>query len=221
VVDSAYAEFLENQIYAHYPNIEIRKVNDYIPKDTGFIGKLSLVKPYISPIKIYTDFKEKSEKESVDPFSSITGALQKGGKGDTKCIQIRFSPIADITWKDPKKIAIFTSPSPKWLKKVYLSKYALAWKIGLFPFLIFIKIILLVFRPHEHVEEVVSKEKNDPIERKISGFGFSVGINIGCFGTDAVTAKITIKETVSSLNIFSISGGNGFKLDGEVLSDIS
>lgn len=77
VVDSAYAEFLENQIYAHYPNVEIRKVDDYIPKEAGFIGKLTLVKPYIFPIKIYTDFKEKSEKESVDPFSSITSALQK------------------------------------------------------------------------------------------------------------------------------------------------
>lgn len=77
VVDSIYAEFLENQIYAHYPNIEIRKVEDYIPKDPGYIGKVTLVKPYVSPIKIYTDFKEKSEKESVDPFSSITSALQK------------------------------------------------------------------------------------------------------------------------------------------------
>lgn len=76
-VDSAYAEFLENQIYAHYPNIEIRKVEDYIPTDPGYIGKLSLAKPYVFPIKIYTDFKEKSEKESVDPFSSITSALQK------------------------------------------------------------------------------------------------------------------------------------------------
>ncbi len=77
VVDSGYAEFLENQIYAHYPNVEIRKVEEYIPKETGYIGKIALVKPYIFPIKIYTDFKEKSEKESVDPFSSITSALQK------------------------------------------------------------------------------------------------------------------------------------------------
>ena len=77
VVDSAYAEFLENQIYAHYPNIEIRKVEDYIPNGSGYVGKVGLVKTYLSPIKIYTDFKEKSEKESVDPFSSITSALQK------------------------------------------------------------------------------------------------------------------------------------------------
>ena len=129
VVDSVYAEFLENQIYAHYPNIEIHTVDDYIPTSIGYIGKLTLVKPYIFPIKIYTDFKEKSEKESVDPFSSITSALQKGGKNDTKIIQIRFSPLHDSAWKDPKKIAIITSDSPKWLKKMYLSKYALIWKI--------------------------------------------------------------------------------------------
>lgn len=77
VVDSVYAEFLENQIYAHYPNIEIRIASDYIEKNTGYVGNLELAKPYIFPIKIYTDFKEKTEKESVDPFSSITSALQK------------------------------------------------------------------------------------------------------------------------------------------------
>lgn len=71
-VDAPYAEFLENQIYSHYPNIEIHTAEEYIPKDQGYIGRLSLTKPYVFPIKIYTDFKEKSEKESVDPFSSIT-----------------------------------------------------------------------------------------------------------------------------------------------------
>lgn len=170
VVDSAYAEFLENQIYAHYPNIEIRKVDDYIPKDVGFIGKLGLVKPYVSPIKIYTDFKEKSEKESVDPFSSITSALQKGGKNDIKIIQVRFSPVHDTIWKDPKKIAIITSHYPKWLKKAYLSKYAIAWKIGLFPIMMLIKLVLLIVHPGGHTEEPGAKDKNDPIDRKLSGF---------------------------------------------------
>lgn len=205
IVDSAYAEFLENQIYAHYPNVEIRKVDEYIPKDVGFIGRLALVKPYIFPIKIYTDFKEKSEKESVDPFSSITGALQKGGKNDTKIIQVRFSPIIDAVWKDPKIITILTSHSPKWLKKAYLSKYGMAWKIGLSPFIGLMKLLLLIIRPHAHTEDTEIKDKNDPIDRKLAGFGYSVGISIGCFGSDSVTAKIAIKEAVSSLNIFSIS----------------
>lgn len=205
VVDEEYAEFLENQIYAHYPNVEIHKVNDYIPQENGFIGKLKLVKPYIFPIKIYTDFKEKSEKESVDPFSSITSALQKGGKNDIKLIQIRFSPIHDTAWKDPRKITILTSHYPKWLQKAYLGKYAIAWKIGLFPIMLLIKLGFLIVHPHENTEETVPKDKNDPIDRKLGGFGFSVGINIGCFGTDNVTSKVTIKEAVSSLNIFSIS----------------
>lgn len=227
-VDSAYAEFLENQIYAHYPNVEIRQVDDYLPPLTrgeerseggfGYIGKLSLVKDYISPIKIYTDFKEKSEKESVDPFSSITSALQKGGKDDIKLIQVRFSPVHDSAWKSPEKIRIVTSHYPKWLKKAYLSKYGLLWRIGLSPFMTIARLLLMLVRPHERKEEV-QKEKNDPIERKLANFGFAVGVSIGCFGTDAVTSRVTVKEAVSSLNIFSVSGGNGFKLDGEVRED--
>lgn len=220
-VDSAYAEFLENQIYAHYPNVEIRKVEEYIPESGGYVGKLSLIKDYISPIKIYTDFKEKSEKESVDPFSSITSALQKGGKDDIKLIQVRFSPIHDTAWKSPKKIAILTSHSPKWLKKAYLSKYGLLWKIGLSPFMALIKLVLAIVHPHKQAEETGAKDKNDPIDRKLASFGFSVGVSIGCFGTDNITSKITIKEAVSSLNIFSISGGNGFKLAGEVREDMT
>ena len=86
----------------------------------------------------------------------------------------------DSIWKDPKKIAIFTSHDPKWLQEAYLSKYALLWKIGFFPITTLIKLVLLVIRPHENATEA-PKDKNDPIDRKLASFGFSVGINIGCF----------------------------------------
>lgn len=63
---------------------------------------------------------------------------------------------------------------------------------------------MLVIHPHQEHQEVI-KDKNDPIDRKLASFGFSVGISVGCFGTDSITSKVTIKEAVSSLNIFSIS----------------
>lgn len=219
VVDSEYAEFLENQIYAHYPNIEIHTVTDYIPEETGYIGKLKLAKPYILPIKTYTDFKEKTEKEMIDPFSSITSALQKGNKNDTKLIQVRFTPVHDKSWKSSGKIAILKSHYPKWMKELLLSKYALLYKILFSPITLLVRFILLVVHHEEQAEAPEKKEKNDPIDKKLAGFGFRVGINIGCFGTDAITAKATVREAVSSLNIFSLPAGNTFKLGSEIVAD--
>lgn len=223
VVESKYAEFVENQIYAHYPNIEIRTVPDYLDGRPGFIGRIKLAKPYIAPIKIYTDFKEKTEKESIDPFSSITSALQKGDKNNTKVFQINFMPIHDSKWKDPKQIDVINSHYPKWVKELFLSQYGLAWKILFSPILLLVRFVSLVIHPGGHDEHDdkngKTKEKENPYERKLAGFGYACGINFGYFGSDAMTAKVTVRESVSSLNIFSIPGQNSFKLSGEILPD--
>lgn len=78
VVESKYRDLLEGQIYAHYPNVEIREIPDYLPQDTPIhFGEMKLLKGDYLPLKIYTDFKERTEKENIDPFSGITSALSK------------------------------------------------------------------------------------------------------------------------------------------------
>lgn len=112
---------LENQIYAHFPNVEISEVSDYLPTEKPFITEIGLLNSYIDPLKIYTEFKDRSEKESVDPLSSITGALSQTGKGDTTVLQVNFRPILDKEWKSSHTVEILKSKRPKWLKKFLLS----------------------------------------------------------------------------------------------------
>jgi hypothetical protein len=54
--DKKYKDFLTNQIYAHYSNVEIHEVKDYfsaVPKDKIQLAELELQKHYIYPINIF------------------------------------------------------------------------------------------------------------------------------------------------------------------------
>ena len=74
----AYENFLTNQLYAHFPGIEIFPATEYVsPTDSLYISPLKLDNFPLHPVKIYTEFKEKSEKDAIDPFSALTSALLK------------------------------------------------------------------------------------------------------------------------------------------------
>ena len=78
VCASEYENFLTNQLYAHFPGIEIFPAKDYISQKTPlYISPLALAKNIFHPIKVYTEFKEKTEKDVIDPFSAMTSALLK------------------------------------------------------------------------------------------------------------------------------------------------
>jgi hypothetical protein len=116
VAPKKYSNFLSNQIYAHYNDVEIIEVWDYlenIPSDKIHIWKLKLNKHYLYPIKSFTELQEEASKETVDPFSSITSALSRTGKYTLNTFQINFTPIPNRSWK-------------KWLSntiKVLMSNY--------------------------------------------------------------------------------------------------
>src|SRR5207302_5019228 len=70
---SGFRNFVEGQIYAQYPDAEIREVEDYTTKvpETNAVAATDLIqtKDYIFPIKTFRDFEE------VDPLASITSTL--------------------------------------------------------------------------------------------------------------------------------------------------
>ena len=96
-----YANFLSNQIYAHYSNVEIVEVWDYlksIPNSKIQIWKIWLKKHSYFPIKSFTELQEEASKDMVDPFSSITSSLSKTGKYTLNTFQVNFTPIRDSIW---------------------------------------------------------------------------------------------------------------------------
>ncbi|MDD3794301.1 MAG: type IV secretion system DNA-binding domain-containing protein [Candidatus Gracilibacteria bacterium] len=220
-----YANFLSNQIYAHYNDVEIQEVGDYlsnIPSSKVQIGKVSLKKHYLFPIKSFTQIQEEASRDMVDPFSSITSALSKSGKYTLNTFQINFTPVKDSFWKtdSEKIIKIITSKSPNFIKKILLSKYLIFLKVLVFPFVLFLKIIKLFLKRDEEGSSEQTEEKTDEIaeyfKTKLSLSGYKTSINIIHAGDDKIEANASIKEISSTLGIFSYFGANSFVLDSIV-----
>lgn len=102
VIPKHLAKFIEGQIYAQYPNADIRYVQDYIDKkDTEtqlFVttGEIELEKDYIFPIKTFRNFE-------VDPLAAITGAVSDLKMGQSAWIQVLVRPVSNYWQSNSKK----------------------------------------------------------------------------------------------------------------------
>ncbi|MDD3474467.1 MAG: type IV secretion system DNA-binding domain-containing protein [Candidatus Dojkabacteria bacterium] len=95
------AKFVEGQVYAQYPNADIKYVQDYTLENVGngsFIttGEVEFVKDYIFPIKTFRDFE-------VDPLAAITGAVSDLKLGESAWIQLIVRPVANYWQEESKK----------------------------------------------------------------------------------------------------------------------
>lgn len=227
IVPKKYKNFLSNQIYAHYNDVEIIEVSDYlekIPEDKLYVWKVNLKKHYLYQIKSFTELQEEWSKDMVDPYSSITSALWRTGKYTLNTFQVNFTPTPDSDWKDDaEKIAkILISKSPKFVKKLLMSKYYILIKILLFPLFILGKFISLFFKKAEEAEEAEWDNKEEekeekPIEfykNKINKSGYNTSMHIIHAWEDPVEAKSSIREIYSTLHVFSNFWGNSFTFKG-------
>ena len=115
-----YREFVESQLYAQFPNIEIHEVEDYtsgvkydpnINEVWGMEYRLS--KPDEYPIKTYIDFEldqeEKKAQQVVDPISGVFEKMSTFKQGEMLWVQImvrqnKGAPQrSPLWWPDSKK----------------------------------------------------------------------------------------------------------------------
>ena len=97
-------DLIENQIYAQYPQSQVKVVEDYtlavseISEESGWNlwgCEFKLIKPEAFPIKTYTAFgldKDPKEEYKVDPISSIIELFGSIGKGEQMWTQIVITP---------------------------------------------------------------------------------------------------------------------------------
>ena len=221
VVPDKYRNFLRNQIYAHYNDVEIIEVSDYlenIPTDKMYVGKVWLNKNYLYSLKSFTEMQEEGSKDMVDPFSSITSALWRTGTYTLNTIQVNFTPEDDNNWKaNAQQVAdIIRSKHPTFVKKMMMSKYFFLLKIFLFPFAIFAKLIGLIFQKSDEESEPSEgwdeeDKKEEFFMQKISKGGYKTSIHLIHAWEDPVEAKSSIRELFSTLHVFSNFWGNSFK----------
>ena len=88
--------FLENQIYAYFPGVQVEEVNDYLNDETLKTRKMSnkyfmLSKKDFFPIKTLKDFE-------TDPLAGIMEVISDYGKTGLAGIQIVIRPETD-SWQ--------------------------------------------------------------------------------------------------------------------------
>jgi hypothetical protein len=96
------SKFIEGQVYAQYPNADIRHVQDYTKttesSDDLFVttGEIEMDKDFIFPIKTFRNFE-------VDPLAAITGAMSELAINEQVWLQIVTRPISNYWQADSKK----------------------------------------------------------------------------------------------------------------------
>lgn len=95
VCGQRYQKFIENQIYAQYPDAQIVRINDYtdtLRNNPGNIQitELGLSREFFLPIRTFQSFE-------VDPLASITAAISKLEPGFEVWIQLLARPV-DSSW---------------------------------------------------------------------------------------------------------------------------
>ncbi len=207
VTDESYKNYIKNQIYAHYNNVEIYDINDYldhIPDDKISVWKVWLEKHFYYPIKNFVELQEKWANSTIDPYGSITSSLIKTWRNTLNWIQINFSPIWDDNWKKDKTriITILTWKQAKFIKKFLLKPKKMWFKILTSPFVLLGKL----------VKKKDVELKDEIFKPKLALNWFWVDINIFSAWEDLFETKGNIKEIFSTLWVFSMSWSNWFKL---------
>ncbi len=203
--------FVEGQIYAQYPTVQIYKMDeDYADTrdkyPVTYEAELGLIETQALPIKTFDSFE-------VDPLAGITGTLAKlnPNQSEEMWIQILTRPIPDDWHKNT---------TDKWISKVKEGKKSLF--DGGFDWKYLAEIIFALFRPPEggtgsdgkvELSERV-KTQIAKAEEKATKLGYEVKIRLAYLGNSDVDAKLNMQALVGSFKQYNSTNLNGFKQVG-------
>lgn len=232
VVPKELSNFFQSQLYAHYTNVEINQIWDYlkdIPDDKFIYWKVKQSKHLLYPIKTPSQFWESGWTGLIDPYSSLTSVLNRANKNSINIFQVNFSPAYDDDWMSwyENTSRILESNYPKAIKNAMISKKKPFWYISLLPFIFTFKLISKIFTTFfwGWNEEKDSSwddsgrqipEKLRSFVDKVSMSWYWTDINLVYVWENELEWKIQVKELFSTLSVYNIPTQNSFKL-----SDIS
>jgi len=209
-------DFVESQIYAQYPEVEIREVEDYTqfsPSSNFAFAELKTTKEDVLPIKTFPNFE-------VDPLSSITSTLTKLHGNEQLWLQIIIKPLSD-TWQ--KKALSWAEAIKKTGAPPKSESSIISIIKNIFSFF---KDILKTFSgapsPEASKEVQLSSSMQNAIEgaeTKSTKLGFLTTIRIVCFAEDTLSAETKIQNLVGSFKQFNTTNLNGFALKTLKIND--
>lgn len=202
--------FVEGQIYAQYPTVQIHEAEeDYTKRqfnhDVVYTAELVPTDNEMLPIKTFQSFE-------VDPLAGITATLAKLEDTDEEVwIQFLARPVAD-----------------NWHKRA--SSYAASIKngkpvggdifggVGVY----LLRAIEALWKaPEENAKPSAPKELSErdktrisEIEKKSTKLGYQVKIRIAYLGNSQESAKLRMQAIVGAFKQFNSTNLNGFKIAG-------
>jgi hypothetical protein len=206
-------DFVEGQMYAQYPSIEIKEIDDYTRHDfTGHLvvgTELGLTKADVYPIKTFQSF-------DVDPMSAITAVLGKVSSDEQAWIQIIVRPVADdwqlkgIGFASAKRAGESGESRPWWKRFI---RSLVEFGLDLF------RTAVGSVEPVESggvVKKLSAPEEAavKGIETKVTKLGFESEIRIVTVASDEVTARSRIDGLTGAFKQFNTTNLNGFRASG-------
>jgi hypothetical protein len=213
-------EFVEGQIYAQYPTVEIKEVESYFenlnPRDVNFATcELVMTKPEVYPIKLFGDFE-------VDPLAGITSVMSNLNRDEAVWLQLLIRPVGDEWQEKGNSIISAVRSGNKPGGTSFLKLFA--GSIGNFLSLI----LKQAFNPGAE-SEVEKKDVQLPgtveealkgIEFKIMKLGFETKLSVLSMASDPVTAKVKCQNVAAAFKQFNTTNLNGFKVEDVELNNI-
>ena len=205
-------DFIESQIYAQYPEVEIVQNDDYTqftPKTNFAVAELIATKADVLPIKTFPNFE-------VDPLASITSVLAKVSGDQQIWAQIIVRPLAEKWQKE----------SNAWVNSMRATGKAPGASITVGNILkgIIGLIKELISAESDSSSEGGGGEKKEiqlsgptqaaieGVETKSTKLGYKTKIRFIAFAEDLETCQSKIQSLVGSFKQFNTQNMNGFAL---------
>ena len=207
-------DFVESQIYAQYPSVQIREgADDYTQVNEGegviYGTELHLVKNEVIPIRTFASFE-------VDPLAGITAVLAKlDAAGEQAWIQVLSRPTDD-SWHEKGN---------KFISEIKSGKQS-TWGQGITKMLLDLPgyvannfLQALSAPPAASVKPEAAKAAEvstgtqaiiKAVEEKGNKLGFEVKIRILYRGTDEIEAKHRMQAIIGGFKQFNTTNLNGF-----------
>ena len=225
VVPQEVRTFVESQIYAQYPEAEIREAEDYAqkvdPKAHVADGTyLKLEKEHIFPIRTFEDFE-------VDPLAAITSAVSDLSGGERVWLQIILRPVPDV-WQEEGHDYI--DRVREGLKPVGIGPMEVLGEIQKEVGELFLHIFKSAFSgppepsragpPRKEPVRLSAGQELElkAVEDKMTHMGFETLIRIVTLAPDSAAASTRLRSTLASFRQFSTANLNSF-FRGEEIKD--
>jgi hypothetical protein len=213
-------EFIEGQLYAQYPDLEIKQVPDYTSQVdlddlTVATADIQLTKDEVYPVKTYSN-------NDIDPLAGITAVMANLEEREHIWLQVLVQPVGD-EWQDKgtsyvKAIREGKDPSKKATSGGPILQ--VVSKTGRF----FVRVAKEASQPGTGLDDAEKKSGEAPkltapqeaamkgIEAKIQKLGFESLMRLTVISPNEVMARARIQAMLAALKQFNTTNLNGFKV---------